>query len=350
MVIFSNFLCTFVVSSSPQAYRCTSSGTKFLKMEIKIKKITDIFNLLTVLSLLALTGCNSDIFVSPVGDVVDSVTLSGDCGTASFQIQKKGLVSVDFDVDSYESQAFTTHTIYYDSEGESLNAPVNINDVARILYCSHKFALEFNVVGDKVDIVALDNAYSSTIDIIAYLNYGYTGRSVTIHVGPGKPLEIYYLGHDTLHPIIGTITETGLPQRFNNNTDHPLRITVYPYREAKSSLTLTPDEPWTEGISGTVPVPSYVDGKWNDFESDEVEVTIGSTTTFCSAAADEDEAAYIEVPANSSVTAMLEVTYAVLDTKYITDIRLPNSGLGWHSDGWWELRQPISYNLKTTTE
>lgn len=319
-------------------------------MEISKTKTIRIISFLLALPMLSLLSCNSDIFVSPVDDVAESVSLSGDLGTASFRIQRKGLESVDFDVHSIESTTYDAYTDYFDSDGNRLSPPFNVDDVARILYYSHTFAVEFKVNGDKVDITALDNANPNPIDVVAYLNYGYTSRSVTIHISQGRPLEIDFLGHDMLRPNIGTITVAGPRQRFNNNTDLPIKMTIYPYREAKSSITLTPDEYWAQGICGTIPIPAYVDGEWNAFYSDDVQVTIGSATTYCSAVVDEDEAAYIEVPAGSSVVTVLTVNYATLDSKYISDIKLPNSGLTWHCNGDWELRQPISYQITTTTE
>ncbi|MCM1142502.1 MAG: hypothetical protein NC453_28365 [Muribaculum sp.] len=300
---------------------------------------------ITILTLLPMMfcGCNNHVFVDPVPDIEESVSLSGDNGSVKFKIPKKGLVSVDFDNDvDYDATAS-----YYDSKGEIIYSPKDIGEVARVLYSSHRFAMEFNVNDDEVKVTALDNAYPTAIDIRANLYYGYTTRTVTFHISPGRPLEIEYLGHDISKPSVSIVTESGLGRRFNNNTGRVLRMEIYPYREATSKLTLTPEEPWTDGVSGVVPVPSYVLGEWNDFYPTDVDVTIGVTTNFQSVNA-LDEVAYIEVPPNSSVVAELTVTYATLDTNYLATIVLPNSRLSWNTEGTWKLRQPISYDINVT--
>lgn len=303
-----------------------------------------IIKLLYFLFPLVFVGCNSDIFVEPVEDIVDSISLSGDNGTASFKIQRDGLESVEFD-NNVDYDAYAT---FFDSNGEILDSKPEIANVSKILYNSHSFAIEFNIVGDKIEVVALDNANSREIEVKALFSYGYVAKPVVIHIGQGRPLEINYLVIDTGNPMIKIVEKIGR-RRYTNNSDHPLRVKLYPLRDVKSTIDMQPDEMWSDGVAGAVPVPAYMNGEWNFSGPDEVKVAIGSETQFCSSASPDTEAT-IEIPAYSSAEMYIYMTFASLGTKYLANIKLPNSQLSWTTAGKWRQLQPIGYDIKLIIE
>lgn len=306
--------------------------------------MSKITRLLYLLLPLALTGCNDEIFVEPVKDVVNSIWVSGDNGTTVFSIQKDGLTWISFDNNmDYDAEAW-----FYDKDGENLGQAFDFGKVASILYYSHNFALEFKMQGDKIELTAVDNSYPFEIEVKAFLSYGYTTKAVTIHIGAGRPLEIHYIGYDTLNPIVGTVDKKG-HWRYVNQSESTIKIMVYPYREVRSSLLLIPDESWADGVTGIVRAPAYVDGEWNIRYFDEVEATIGSDTNFTSAIT-PDVTTYVEVPPYSTIDIVLTVTFASLETKFSAEIQLPNSQISWLTAGRWVQYQPISYQIDSTIE
>lgn len=300
--------------------------------------------LLCLLLPLAFAGCNSDIFVDPVDDVVESIFLSGDNGSAAFKIQRRGLESVEFD-NNVDYDALAT---YYDKDGEIINNPHDIDRISRILYNSHTFAVEFDVQGDRVDISALDNANQKEIEVRVFLNYGYTTKAVTIHISEGRPLEIRHFVYDTSNPIVG-IGEKRFRTRYINNSEKPLSTKLYPFSTFSSTIALTTDESWADGLSGTVSVPAFVDGEWSDKYQDEAQVIIGSTTPFFTAVAPEAEV-NVDVPPFSTLLMEVTVTYVTLDTNFSGEIVLPNSELMWLIFGRWQQRQPIDFKIDSTIE
>ncbi len=79
---------------------------------------------------------------------------------------------------------------------------------------------------------------------------------------------------------------------------------------------------------------------------EDVDAIIGNTTTFISQTVDENEEGYIEVPANSSVSVTLYVTYTKLKTGYSAVVGFPNINIDWIVDGMLEVMQPIDYKLE----
>lgn len=119
------------------------------------------------------------------------------------------------------------------------------------------FAVEFNIKGDEVEIVALDNAYTDPVDVWVCLDYGFAVKYLTINIGIGRPLEIKQFYHF---------------------------------------------------------IDEYV--------------------------------GYIEVPANSAVSATLYVTYTKLKTGYSAEVGFPNIDMDWIVRGTLEVMQPIDYKLE----
>ncbi len=305
-------------------------------------------NIFTIIALFGIlcNACNNDIFVEPLPDIPEEIYLDGFEGAEIVTIPQKGLKNVTFG-DNY-GMNWQPFTCYYDKEGNELYNPSKISDVSKILYACKMFAVEFNIRGDEVEIVALDNAHTDPVRVWVNLDYGYAEKHLGINIGVGRPLEIKQLNHFIDEYVFETETVRINKENIHNNTDQAIKVSVFPYKDAFSKLFLSPDDDdyWSSRATGIVQVPLYYGGQWSQYDMEDVDAIIGNTTTFISQTVDENEEGYIEVPANSSVSVTLYVTYTKLKTGYSAVVGFPNINIDWIVDGMLEVMQPIDYKLE----
>lgn len=215
-----------------------------------------------------------------------------------------------------------------------------------IQYSSNRFLIEFRIKGEEVEITAVDNTYDSTIDIGVILEYSYTAKSIQLHITPGLPFEIEYIGYDQNKQETWTYTEQHVGAKYTNNTSLTQHYIIYPYKENFSQITLTPSETWNDGIKGNIDIPCYIDGEWNSFYPDKVDVTLGRTTSFYTSAVNIDEEVIVEIPPYTSVRDIVSVTYVYLNAGYVGLLKMPNSGLLFETQGFLLLQQPIDYKIE----
>ncbi len=305
-------------------------------------------NIFTIIALFGILcpACNNDIFVEPLPDIPEEIFLDGFEGAEIVTIPQKGLKNVKFG-DNYGLN-WQPFTMYYDKEGNELYNPSKISDVSKILYSCKMFAVEFNIKGDEVEIVALDNAYTEPIEVWVLLDYGYAVKYMDINIGIGRPLEVKQFYHFIDEYVVESETVRVFKDNITNSTEQAIKVTVFPYKDALSKLILSPDEDddWSSRATGTVHVPLFDGNQWSQYHTEDVDATIGNTTTFISQTVDENEEGYIEVPANSTVSAILYVTYSKLKTGYGAEVGFPNIDIDWIVCGTLEVMQPIDYKLE----
>lgn len=311
-----------------------------------MKTLSKIFSILLLTSLFA--SCNNEVFVEPLPELEDEIFLNGDGGTYSFKVQKKNLQDIKLD-NSFDTRACTA---FYDKDDELIEVVDKIEDVAKIMYFSERFALEFLINGEEITATALDNTYSADLNVWAGIVYKHVTQYITFHISPGKPLEITYLGYDTLNPVTGQKTEREIPHHYTNNSSQPQRILIYPYKDHTSRIDFIPlpGMEWVQGAEGNISVPFWNGNRWIKNDTNKVEITLGNTAHFNAVNTPVDDVAVIDIPAYSTVTSILSVTYATLNVTYAADTTQPNSGIITTSMGTCTLLQPISYQLDVTID
>ncbi|MCM1140678.1 MAG: hypothetical protein NC453_19075, partial [Muribaculum sp.] len=106
-----------------------------------------LFSLLAFISLV-FGACNNDIFVDAVPDLEeDSYHLLCDGNAVSFKIPTKGLRDVSFNCE----HSTIANVTYYDKHGESIYNP-SLSNVAKAVYSSPLFCLDFDVDGDQIKV------------------------------------------------------------------------------------------------------------------------------------------------------------------------------------------------------
>lgn len=304
--------------------------------------------LYVLLLILGIASCNNDVFVEHLPEVEDILYLDGYNGKQTIQIKKDALKFIS--IGDYYSYDERRATVYYNKEGEEINNPKDIKNIAKITYINRIFAIELNIKNDEIEIVCLDNTYGNRLEAWLNLDYGYMDKNVILKISDGIPYEISQFGYAFNGYSTKTETKNGYKENFHNNTDQPIRITIYPYKDAQSNLTLTPDEEeyWSSLATGLVSVPYFKNGEWNIDDTEEVEAIIGDSTWFNSSIVNQEEETYVEVPPNSSVRITEKITFAILETHYSAWLLMPNTDILWPTSGTLTISQPISYQIEST--
>lgn len=302
---------------------------------------------ISVLLALLLCSCNNDIFVDRVSVPEGEITVDGNGGSQTFKITKKGLVGVKFDNDiDYRAQES-----YYDKEGKQLYNISNINDVAKILYSSLRFAIELQISGNDVKVTALDNTYDCDINIWALLNYGDYSKTINFIITPGAPLEVSEIFYG-LAPLSETKIKASATKLLRNNTSEPLKFSVYPFKEVKSTVNFTLDDSFRE-INATVKtdLPLYINNEWTMFsDKNYVDVNLSYPTHYYAYGTDIDIVDNIEVPPYSDAHIKIYMTFATMDVDISAYCQMPNSGIEQFISGKCSVSQPIDYKIEVKCE
>lgn len=302
-------------------------------------------SVLIIICLLA-TACNNDIFVERVPDIVEDIYIDGIYGRRTLPIKRNKLVNIG--IGDYYASDTQQHISYYRNDGTEIYNPTNFDDVSKIIYLTKLVCVELNLKEDEIEIVSLDNAYTDPLKIWLSLDYGYIVKYTSINIGIGKPYEIEDFGYYIDEYLTKTETVAGICETFHNNSPNTQKIVFYPYKDACSKITLTPelDDSWSENAAGIISIPYFKEGVWTIYHTEDVEATIGSSTSFNSNMVDINEEAFIEVAPNSSVSVQIFMTYAVLETGYNTIISMPNTEFIWQVRGRLTIKQPINYKIE----
>ncbi len=292
---------------------------------------------------LFLQGCNDDIFVEPAPDLVDNIKLSGYGDAAEFKLPTNGLKKVSF---GNETDYYTS-TDYYDANGEPANS---LAEVRKIVYGSPRFRIEVDIDGEDVRVRSIANTYDANLIMWAVLDYGYMTRTVDIVITPGAPMEITECSYFMDYGVRGNMKIRGLRQRVTNNTDRPQRAVYYPYKDARSIIEVVSEDRVFDGVKATVPVPLYTGGEWHENADNTADIVVGGTSYFYSAGVDINEEAYVDVPANTTVTIELTVECATFEVDSWIVFRLPNTDSEWIMVNPCKIFQPVGYKLDMTCE
>ena len=292
---------------------------------------------------LFLQGCNDDIFVEPAPDLVDNIKLSGYGDAAEFKLPMDGLKSVSFDNET----DYYTSTDYYDANGEPANSLANVK---KIVYGSPRFRIEVDIDGEDVRVRSIANTYDANLIMWAVLDYGYITRTVDIVITPGAPMEITECSYFMDYGVRGSKKNLLLRQRVTNNSDRTQRAVYYPYKDVCSRINVVADDRVFDGVKATVPVPLYAGGEWHESEDNTAEIEVGGTSYFYFAGVDINEEAYVDVPANTTVTIELTVEWATFEVESWIEFRLPNTDSEWIMVNPCKIFQSAGYELDVICE
>lgn len=124
----------------------------------------------------------------------------------------------------------------------------------------------------------------------------------------------------------------------------------YPYKDVCSRIDVVAEDRVFDGVRATVPVPLYTGGEWHENADNTADIVVGGTSYFYSAGVDINEEAYVDVPANTTVTIELTVEWATFEVESWIEFRLPNTDSEWIMVNPCKIFQPAGYELDVICE
>ena len=254
---------------------------------------------------LLVSACNNDIFIDgPMLDEDLHASVEGDGGTAVFNIPLKGLEYIGLDLTS-EGEKFCT---YYNDRGEPIDGNSHESEVARTVVFDNDLC-RFEIIRKGSELTFRSHAsplYSSTWTI--RLEYDYAVRFITVEVLQGRPLQLVDVAYLSDLQIDDSASVKTDRFGFTNGSSLTQIYEVRPYLNQLSFINVEPDRHnyWLSGLAVAMPVPVYVDGRWQFVEK--TDIVAGYEYRY-------QPQGYltkvdVEIPANSKVSILTDVTYA----------------------------------------
>lgn len=255
--------------------------------------------------MLLASACNNDIFIDgPMLDEDLHASVEGDGGTAVFRIPLKGLKYIGLGLTS-EGKKFCT---YYNERGETIDGNSPDPEVAATVVFDNDIC-HFEIIrkGAELTFWSMANPmYRSTWTV--RLEYDYAVRFITVEVLQGRPLQLVdveYLSDLQTDDNAAVKTDRF---GFTNGSSLTQIYEVRPYLNKLSFIKVEPDRHnyWLSGLAVTMPVPVYVDGRWQFVEK--TDIVAGYEYRY--QPQDYLTKVDVEVQANSKVSILTDVTYA----------------------------------------
>ncbi|MDE7155128.1 MAG: hypothetical protein K2N79_02445 [Muribaculaceae bacterium] len=260
--------------------------------------------LLVGISLLPLSGCNSDIFLSepPLNDETLKATIDGDGGEVEFHIPVKGLEYISLN----QVSSLDVYCTYLNVEGDTIDSSSPASEVSKIEFESdfYKFEIEKNDGNLIVKSICNTSSYETVRTIMLQYTYGY--RFIDINILPGKELKLvetfYY------HDLVVKERTATQRYRFFNGGHLAQTIEFMPYLNERANLFLDPEREslWVCANYYKITVPVYLDGNWTFKEMPNVRPGYSYELD----GPDQFTKVPVEIPANSVTTVALDIIYS----------------------------------------
>ncbi len=276
-----------------------------MERRVDTMKIRYIWNLMMALGIAILTaGCNNDIFLNKDDEMPEemSAEIDGDGGETEFKIMTKGLLSINLDVMSEWEQ----YCIYYDKKGNIAGKEIAASELGKIVYDNGMCQLEIVKHGDKLTVRSIENPLWDSKRTIR-LDYGYDVKFIYVVVEKGEPMRLVNVDYNNIS-LADTPTTRAGRLIFTNNGPSPQTMNVWPFMMEYPSVlvtTINDKNTWVWGEKLNMPVLIYENGDW---KMKEVE-GIAPETKYTYPHPEKMTKVEIEVPANSEVTVLVDLSY-----------------------------------------
>lgn len=272
---------------------------------------TQIYNYVVLMWVMLLaSACNNDIFIDgPMLEEDLHATVEGDGGTAVFRIPLKGLEYIGLDLTS-EGKQFCK---YYNDRGELIDGASPESEVAATVVFDNDIC-HFEIIrkGSELTFWSMANPmYRSTWTI--RLEYDYAVRFITVEVLQGQPLQLIDVAYTSDLQIDDKALVKTHRFGINNGGSIPQTFAVFPYLNRLSSIFVKSDKKdyWLGGMEVKMPVPVFLNGDWLLRELSDI--VAGHDNDIQTA--DDTFKVDVEVPANSKVSVVTDVTYSKAEAR-----------------------------------
>lgn len=285
----------------------------------------------------AVGGCNDEVFVDRDLDADRECTIDGDGGSATFTIATKGLESLTIDHFS-DSKGITC----YNRAGEEIPEKSPFGELARINWTGTSFILDVYIDGRDIEIVSTENSSEMELEFTVRLTYDYTTRFIIVKVAPGQPGQLKRLEYTAGFEITDNYeTRLASRERYTNNSSLTQEAILRPYLGMRASCTVTPAQQWARYLRVSMPLPQPDGADWT--LGAPVDVEFNHTMYFYTH--DQRETVTVEIPPHSDVIVSCRVPFTRVIAYGIVEYFRPMSGRVYSSKFTCVRTEPADYEI-----
>lgn len=295
-----------------------------------------------VLCAVAATSCNSDLFIDADKEMPDDVTVyvAGDNGLAEVPIQPKGLQHIY--VDEYSS-AVSSYK-YFNHNSEEVSADVPASEISQIWYYEPMCEFSIGLTGDRILISTYQNCAGSERTVSLRLEYDYGVKYINVHIAKGAPLEFLLCEYQGDFEIIENFRTEQSTMTIDNKGGNPSTVYVKPYQNYSIVGLIKPDESWADYRQVEVAIPYYFESEDEWFLHDIGDLTL--MDTFYYDTYNKDKTVPVEIPANSKIRIIINVSFSRATSQGELLFRAPVSDNQFTVNYDCTVIQPVSYQIE----
>lgn len=277
--------------------------------------------LVSIITILSLSGCNDGIFVEDTTPSALYVELEGDGGTASVRFQPKGLQAM-----SISLLAGTPAIAYYGKDGNQLPRESPASEIHRITCTTRWSAMDITIDGDRLLFRSVENASGQEIDVLLTLDYGYASEEIAVRETPGETAQIGPVIYDA---SLMRVSDGGVLRRVvsdTNNTSTYQTLLVRPYYVVPCNFRFVPDVRWAVNIEVQAVLPTLSDGVWQIPDVPERPVLLNVREEFTPTWLDMGLELRFDTPPHTTLCVGYSVHYSSVSIPFNVTFTLPVSG------------------------
>lgn len=304
---------------------------------------------LCVFILLALAGCNSDVFVDDFEPSVSELELdgNGDSATIRFNTSNWNLLEV------YTFFGDPTRYKVYDADGKLLEENSEypyIKGLGKIVCDNEKvdFMIE-RTSPDEVKITVNENVRSVSSQFMVKASNEYESKNINITISPSDRYIFHHITY-SLDAYLYDGNETSVKERFivyNENYSQPFIITFFPFRNGYRYVNFKSDD-WEafrllEEGNVSVEIPSMEEGSLV-MKGEQVQYT--TEYQKLPLPFPDTEEKKVAVPAYTNQAVILLLQYEWFETEYTLYAVHPKTGKQRTIKGTLQSKMPVNYYIK----
>lgn len=297
-----------------------------------------------VLLILALVGCNGEVFVEDFRPSVTELTLDGNGDSATIHFDASNWEELGLSNYYGESVRFDI----YDEHGTLLERQTNfpyIKGLGKIVCDDGKLIFTVaRTAPDAVEVIVDENVHSFPFSFILYANNEYESKKISVTIPPSDRYRFQRIDY-SLNGYAYDGNQSGVKERMIINTAGAPRVfTWYPYRDEYRVVKFESDDldafDLLEEKDLVIEIPSMVDGF---LEMKGERMVYNREYQKLPLPFSDEEEKRVEIPSYSSLLVSLWLQYEWFETRYTLYAVHPKTGRQRTIEGVLQSKMPVDY-------
>lgn len=279
--------------------------------------------------MLAAPACNDDVFVHRTNVDADAeITLSNESSDATELYTVDGLDRLRISHMTCRKVVRRDGVIISDTEGDVVDLDPQKNCEVNLMHRGCSVTISFDVAG-RISVGASNNLYAIPYSLTIELLYGPRLRKITVFVKPGEQYQVLNVTFDAFADnTIQLNEEKAISRTYNNNSDSPVQVGIFPYAGIETMAQLFFDDNCYRlmdvNTDFEVPLVTAFDSEDGVmFSMDGHEIKFSDKFQKLTPA-DIDREVKHTLPPNSSTRVNIYITFALTTTRQEIFCKLPS--------------------------